>query len=177
MHTQADAVERLDQALQRESAEEARHILHTVKGVAANLGAIGLADAAACLEEALGQGSCPGALRQAFADQLALCMARLEDVFGLPGEGRASESIPEQQVATLAPRQRALLEELSTLLSGCDAAAIDLLADQRQALIAILGSDRYGRLDQHLQQFAFSAALQELHRFLAHQGPAAQAEP
>lgn len=179
VHTQADAVERLDRALQQESTQEARHIVHTVKGVAANLGAVGLADAAACLEDALSQDSCPNALRQAFANQLALCMGRLQEAFGLAGEGKAPEALPapERQAAPLTPQQLALLETLTELLSDSDGEALELLADQRPALIAILGSDRYGRLDQHLQRFAFRAALEELHPFLAHQDPSVQTKP
>lgn len=178
LHTQADALERLDQALRRESPAEARHIAHTVKGVAANLGATALADTAACLEEALMQGNGHGPQRQAFAEQLVLTLSQLEEAFGLSREPGGGDSCPARQAtAPLDPAELGLVQTLASQLASSDGEALDLVSDERQALLAILGADHYGRLHQLLERFAFGAALEELRSSLAPRGTVPAPEP
>ncbi|MEB3167073.1 MAG: response regulator [Cyanobacteriota bacterium] len=162
VHTQADAPERLAAALAADQRTEAERIVHTIKGVAANLGATALADAAACLDAEILRGPAPDALVQQFGHQLALAMTAIEAVLAqeqapLPDSSTTGGSPPPPE--HLSEDQRQLLSRLRQLLTAADGEALDLLERNDAELRSILGQSGYNAFVASLQRFDFAAAL------------------
>ena len=169
-HTQADALQRLDRALAMGELVEAERVVHTVKGVAANLGAVALADAASCLDAELKQGRCPEPLRRQFGQQLERCLARIA---GVCGAAPPAAPTTAPLVVAEAEGQR-LLAELDTLLAAADGDALELIERQRGSLITLLGASAYDAVTAELLRFDFAAArrLLQPHRLGASPSPA-----
>lgn len=164
--TQADALERLDLALAHHDVAEAAHIAHTVKGVSANLGALGLAEAASALDQELRQGSCTATTKHSFAEELQRTMERIQLAFGAldTDEVAAQEMVPA--ATALSDTQRNLLATLNAHLLASDGEAVDLIDLNREALIAILGSSRYNKIAASLAHFNFIDAQIGLWQYL-----------
>ena len=72
--TEADAAQRIGSALAEKDRALAERLAHTVKGVAGNIGASAVQNAAANLEKAI-KGSAPAAEIEAFRASLEECLA------------------------------------------------------------------------------------------------------
>ena len=167
LKTQGDADERLDQALNRGNLQEAEAITHSIKGVAANLGATALADAASCLDAELKQGNCTPANRRHFHRQLMITLDRLrlalesDSMPAVAGEQRGMPKPSGQQpVTSISNEALQLLQRLDHLLTASDGEAVTLVETNREELLSLFGSDTFLRLDQYVQNFEFSDALQ-----------------
>ena len=167
LNTQSDAAERLDQALNRNDLVEAEHIAHTVKGVAANLGATALADAASCLDDDLKQGHCSSGHRRQFREQLSITLERLRQALdmqhspaGGPDPSTTAPATAPRPAESLSDAERQLLQRLEGYLEGSDGEALTLLETERQKLVPILGNQALTRLDASLQNFDFGSALE-----------------
>ncbi len=161
LHTQADAQARLEAALADGDLRLAEHIVHTVKGVAANLGATALADAASCLDVELKQGVCPAPQQHHFADQLQRTLGQLRQVFGTPA-GAADDGVQASESSS--PEQQLLLDELDGYLASADGEALELIEQQRAVLTGLLGSEAYGQMAARITSFDFAGARQVLQR-------------
>ena len=162
LHTQADAADRLATALTAMQLEEAERIVHTIKGVAANLGATALTDAAACLDVELKRGLAPAHLQQQFRAQLSHAMASIQAELGADsstGAGPTSTQVEPLPADQLSNDQQQLLRGFSKLLGEADGEALDVLDQQREQLLIVLGQRRYDAVDASLQRFDFAAAL------------------
>lgn len=163
LDSQADAAERLGVALTQQDYQQAESIVHTLKGVAANLGATDLAEAAACLDAKLKQRSCPKRLRQRFETQLERTLQTLRQAFPEGTDDAVGTAMAPTQAA-LQPEQQELLETLEGFLISNDGEALELVDVQKASLVGILGSEMYNELAQQVQRFAFAAALAVLRR-------------
>ena len=156
---QRDFHDRFRQAFAQGDLPGAIRAAHTLKGVAATIGATALSRAAAELEAACQQGvehERIDAIEGTAAGELDDVLATLTELDG-PGEQRR-EPAPRadpQQVAVLS-------QKLRTLLAGGDIEAIDVLAD----LLAAIGSgqrdDAWHRIASKISAFDFEAALHAL---------------
>ena len=170
VQTQGDAGERLEEYLVRRDLPAAESLVHTVKGVAANLGAVALADAASCLDAELKKGSCPPGLKQHFQDQLRLTLEQISTALALNAaephatSNEAVDDAPAPVSGCLTADQRRLLEHLDVLLHAADGEALDLMERERRELMAVLGQRGYGALTVALMRFDFVAARQALHQ-------------
>lgn len=172
VHTQADADLRLAEALSKPDLHQAEHIVHTVKGVAANLGALALAEAASHLDRELKQGRAPAGLRQGFVDALHHTLAEISAVLvpspqpqgqnqdGEEGGNRPANAPPPHARQPLSPSQVALLERLDALLALADGESLELVEQEQSTLAMVLGSTNLGALEMSLQGFDFSGARQ-----------------
>ena len=124
-------------ALDHGQREEARHLAHSVKGVAGNLGAGVLFEAAADLEELLagpGEGAAPALDR--FSERLTEVLAGLAPL--LAAEVAATEVAPAASGRKVEPTTvLALLEELQSLLDS-DFGAARHCFDRLKPLLASL---------------------------------------
>lgn len=169
--TQGDAGSRLEQALNQKELPEAERIVHTIKGVAANLGATALADAAGCLDSELKQGRWTPTLLHQFNDQLQIALAAISQALednAPASENEDGDSCSEQRTpgssAELGADKIELLHTLEHYLASCDGEALELIANERTRLTAILGSAGYGDVAVHIQNFQFEAARESLLR-------------
>jgi len=165
-NTQADAADQVAAALNGQDAPTARRIAHTVKGVAANLGATALAEAASRLENTLQAGH-PSAddldhFRSTLGETVALIRA-------LPSTGRTLVEIhgegeelsgrgPDGSGEAAMPEPADLVEQLRTLLQAGDGEAIDLVQAHRASLQRLLGGATFRAMESQLEHFAFEAA-------------------
>ncbi|HEY9194212.1 MAG TPA: PAS domain S-box protein [Methyloversatilis sp.] len=139
----------------------ARMAAHTVKGVAATLGAEGLRTDAVDIEKALAAGSQPDAdvLRQ-LADGMQRRFSLLQQAIGaLPdGAGRLEASaVPVIDRALLCRT----MADLEALLEADDMSATALFRERSALLSAALGA-RAAIIGEQIEQFAFDDALASL---------------
>ncbi|MEY5097479.1 MAG: hypothetical protein RJA36_198 [Pseudomonadota bacterium] len=156
---QGDAPQRIGAALAAGEHAEAERAAHTLKGVAAQIGAARLSERALALEQAIRAGE-PLAvlepLQVALAGELQPLLQALARQLGRT-ERAAAEHADQMD---LAPWQ-ALRERLLGLLRQDDTACQQLLAEHEALLRVALGG-RYDAVRQAVERFDFGAALQAL---------------
>jgi polar amino acid transport system substrate-binding protein len=165
VETQFDAMQRIVAAIENNQLETAIREAHTLKGLAGNIGAGGLADSAARVEHLLSLGS-PDGLPQA----LAACTLALDElvpkiVLAMQARSSAAEA-GGAAVAHVAPVDRAYLEaglrELSQLLQQDDAQAVKHLDGIGPVLVAAGQAEHARQLKRMLGQYDFEGALAQL---------------
>jgi two-component system sensor histidine kinase/response regulator len=165
VETQFDAMQRIVAAIENNQLETAIREAHTLKGLAGNIGAGGLADSAARVEHLLSLGSHDG-LPQA----LAACTLALDELVPkivLAMQSRANVAEPGgTAVAHVAPVDLAQLEaglrELSQLLQQDDAQAVKHLDGIGPVLVAAGQAEHARQLKRMLGQYDFEGALAQL---------------
>ena len=162
VETQFDAMQRIVAAIENNQLETAIREAHTLKGLAGNIGAGGLADSAARVEHLLILGSHDG-LPQA----LAACTLALDELVPKIVLAMQSRSnVAEPGNAVVAPVDRAHLEaglrELSQLLQQDDAQAVKHLDGIGPVLVAAGQAEHARQLKRMLGQYDFEGALAQL---------------
>ncbi|MDH6160182.1 response regulator [Janthinobacterium sp. CG_23.4] len=162
VETQFDAMQRIVTAIENNQLETAIREAHTLKGLAGNIGAGGLADSAARVEHLLSLGSHDG-LPQA----LAACTLALDELVPKIVLAMQSRSnVAEPGNAVVAPVERAHLEaglrELSQLLQQDDAQAVRHLDGIAPVLAAAGQAEHARQLKRMLGQYDFEGALAQL---------------
>ena len=162
VETQFDAMLRIAAAIENNQLETAIREAHTLKGLAGNIGAGGLADSAARVEHLLNLGSHDG-LPQA----LAACTLALDELVPkivLAMQSRAAAAEPAGALPLVVDRVRleAGLRELSQLLLQDDAQAVRHLDDFGPVLVAAGQAEHARQLKRMLGQYDFEGALAQL---------------
>ena len=162
VETQFDAMQRIVAAIENNQLETAIREAHTLKGLAGNIGAGGLADSAARVEHLLSLGSHDG-LPQA----LAACTLALDELVPKIVLAMQSRSnVPEPGNAVVAAVDRVHLEaglrELSQLLQQDDAQAVKHLDGIGPLLVAAGQAEHARQLKRMLGQYDFEGALAQL---------------
>jgi CheY-like chemotaxis protein len=165
-NAQADAPERIAAQLQAGERDVAERTAHTVRGVAANLGAGAVQAAAAELELALRKGA-DASHTESLRLQLAAVLAPL--AAGLRAElGQDTPAPAAPTAAAIDPaRLRALVEEMRGYLAEFDSAATDCLERNREAFAAVLPAAEFAAFEQLVQGYAFPDALEKLQPYMA----------
>ncbi|WP_374334409.1 PAS domain S-box protein [Leeia sp.] len=147
---QRDCLFALQSELESGQMADAERRAHTLRGVAATLGADALAEAANTLEQAL------HADQQArVADALHTLAAELKSILHHAAAWLAQQG--DEAEATDVPPETAL-QQLLTLLGECDAQACEMAAGMQDLLRARLGAAGLLKLNQALSRFDFPAA-------------------
>ncbi|ATG89371.1 PAS domain S-box protein [Methylomonas koyamae] len=166
-----DDMKRVVNALLEQRRSDARALAHALKGVAATLGAFGLAAAAGKLDRALHD-----------ERELSACLELVqlcEDELGPLLAGIAALGDTELAPATDAvsgARVEAAIAELRTLLAEDNALACRLARDYAATLAAALGAD-YAEFSRRIDGFDFVAALALLDRIGNQAGPDGESAP
>ncbi len=153
--SEADAVARIRAALAAGDPATALRRAHTLKGVAANLGIVGVQAAAAALEAALKSGAGQAELA-ALPGTLDPVLAGLRPL--LPAAAAQAVADPAAALAG----QRAGLQRLRALLEGDDTAATDLA----ESLAAATGHPALAEVQRLAGDFDFPGALARLDALL-----------
>jgi two-component system sensor histidine kinase/response regulator len=165
VETQFDAMQRIVAAIENNQLETAIREAHTLKGLAGNIGAGGLADSAARVEHLLSLGSHDGLPQALAACTLALDELVPKIVLAMQSRGNAAEA-GGAAVAPVAPVDRAHLEaglrELSQLLLQDDAQAVKHLDGIGPVLVAAGQAEHARQLKRMLGQYDFEGALAQL---------------
>ena len=155
---EAEAGMRIQSALQSGRIEEAERIAHTVKGMAGQIGAENLQDAAHALEQALRTRQVEGLLEgllPAFCSAMSTQVAAISKALG---QLVAAQSDSSANVATLTA-QAAAWQQLVRLLQSDDAKAERLVTEQLTLLTPGL-PDGIEALRQAVRIYDFERALQ-----------------
>ena len=153
----ADDLARIRAALAEGNRDEARRLAHSLKGVAATLGAEPLRVAALTLEMAFKSGADSAVVEAAMADVTPL----LEDMLSglrahfLPMDGAVTSAA---MVRPIDEAGRALLERMKTYLEGDDLRASTLWVEQQESLSELLGPSAT-RIRKALERYDFATAL------------------
>ncbi|AYM79074.1 response regulator [Janthinobacterium agaricidamnosum] len=165
VETQFDAMQRIVAAIENNQLETAIREAHTLKGLAGNIGAGGLADSAARVEHLLSLGSHDGLPQALAACTLALDELVPKIVLAMQSRGNTAEA-GGAVVAHVAPVDRAYLEaglrELSQLLQQDDAQAVKHLDGIGPVLVAAGQAEHARQLKRMLGQYDFEGALAQL---------------
>jgi len=125
--TQADVVERIRSAMEKNDGKTAAREAHTVKGLAGNIGAQPMADRAALVEGLLARGENEGlvAALAAMEVELADLLARIRSAVGEPEQETPAPDVSPESVdrEALAADLRRLAAQLADLDASADAAA------------------------------------------------------
>ncbi|HEU4843707.1 MAG TPA: response regulator [Burkholderiaceae bacterium] len=163
VETQIDAMQRIAEAMDNNDLAAATREAHTVKGLAGNIGAVALADAAARVEQMLAQGAAQGR-----EEAIAAMGQELGELVARVSMALRSTAAPVQPAAPLAPAPAdpaALageVRDMARLLAQDDAAAVKLL-DQVCPMLAAAGQGGPARqLRRLLAQYDFEGALEAL---------------
>lgn len=144
------------EALAAGRIDAAKHLMHTLKGAAATMGATDLCDAAVALERNLRDDVSEETL-SIFLETLQARQIALIDVLGRLPAG----SEDEHKQSFDPERVRTLLGQLEPLLAADDTAACELFENNCSVILAALGRD-VNQLERELAIFDFPAALATL---------------
>ncbi len=155
---QANTAVEIEQALNTDAHPLAQRLTHTIKGVAGNIGAVDVQNAAERLETAIKAGDVEEskALLQPFAEELR----RVLDVLAAVAPQPQSEPVQEHAVESVAPETlQPLLLHLHDLLADDDSEAVDYLAEVWTTLSGACEATMLSQLKRHIDQFRFDDAL------------------
>ena len=156
-NTEADAAQRIASALAGNDRTLAERLAHTVKGVAGNIGAATVQNAAAHLEKAI-KGSAPAAEIEALRVALEECLAPLIHGLQTALEGADGEPAPAADPEEV----KVAVEQLSRYLAESDAAAIDYFESAAPQLRTLFSAPEFEHFAGLIENFAFSEAYVQL---------------
>ena len=163
---QGPAVKEISVALAAGDAALAERSAHTVKGVAANLGAKQVQAAASVLEEVIRHRGSSAEIELALHQLSRVLDPLLEDLKRfLPEPGTATApSVPQPPVEPAATQAAA--EELARLLSDFDSGAVEFIEENRAALGPVFHGEAFAEFEKLVQNYDFAGAesLLSLHR-------------
>ena len=160
---QADAAQRISAALDSNDPLAAELIAHTVKGLAGNIGASGVQEYAAALEQSIKGGLEPpiiAAALKVFTTTLEQALATIKNALADQlSESVAVESADVRDVQPL--KLAAICSSLGDLLKNGDTFAADFMNKNHDLLRAAL-PDVFNQLRSKVDDFDFDAALEIL---------------
>lgn len=152
---------RLDNAQATDDTALMRLEVHTLKGVAANIGAKTLADVAAKLERELTDGN-DIAYRQQLLEQLRSCFSRLKEELDPLMTAQEAASAEAQPVTLDITCVLPLIQRMHALLLEDDGEAVDVLDDLMELLPTGLVDDELHQLKSTLDHYDFPTAITHL---------------
>jgi CheY-like chemotaxis protein len=155
--------EQAAQLLRAGKLADAERLAHSLKGIAASLGARRVADAAGELERVLRRGEPSEAAVECVKRELSPVISGLTDYFA--ADKTVGGPPPPVGAAGQSPRSPPLpewVDELRRLLSDGDVAAQQLWERRGEELKDRLPMQRYGQIRRALENFDFEAALEAL---------------
>jgi len=166
---QGPASAEIEAALARDDTATAERLAHTVRGVAGNLGARRVHEAAAALENAIREKSSPGR-RAPLLEELRTTLSDLVTALGA-ALGDAVPAPEPAPAAALDPgRARPVVEEMLGHLGNFDPAAGDCLEAGRAVFRALLPGEAFAAFESRIAGFEFADAHERLARAAKERG-------
>ncbi len=160
---QASAPAEIHQALETGDRARAERLAHTLKGVAGNLGARRLQEAAGNLEKEIRDGRPVDdieAARQRTGEALEGLLSQLSTAgFPAPSAPATSATAPVDPAAA-----QAAVRDLARLLADFDAGAVELLETREAVLQSLFSATEWPAFQQAVEAYAFEDALGRLNR-------------
>ncbi len=156
----AAASRQIEDMLAKDKKEEARQLLHTIKGVSANLGADTLSKAAKTLEDDIDSGQSIQASYLAFREQLEGAVLAVQRNIRPVGEGGlTSEAGDQELIESHLERLLASLERNELLSDEELSRILDCMATRVSAPLLV-------ELKRHIHDFDFEAAVKTLAKIM-----------
>ena len=169
-HSQRDAAETVMAALAAGRRDEARQRVHTLRGVAGNVGANAVEAAAREVEAALAEGGAPApVLLNELKVALDVAVTAVDARFAAGAWDEASAG-PAEGTRAAAVRPAEAVAHLAVLLSSSSADSVDYFDSTRPALAAVLAPAVLDQLAAQIARYDFEAA----HRSLSTGMPAGE---
>jgi two-component system sensor histidine kinase/response regulator len=162
---QAEVVTQIHAALAKGDLESATRLAHTLKGVAGNIGAGDVQNAAAAVETLLRDRSPADATTQALA-QLSGVLDPLLDRLRTAVEGTTTTTAAAPTFA--ATQTRAVAEQLTKLFVDFDTSAVTFAEENEASLRPAFDAATWEKFLRKTQEFAFADAQSLLDQALAH---------
>ncbi len=163
---QTRAVAEITAALECGDAPLAERAAHTVKGVAANLGAKQVQSAASSLEEIIRHRGGPeetGAALRKLAEVLVPLLASLSEALPAPVSDAPA---PAPSVPVDPAESREAADALLRLLADFDSSAADFIEERRDALFPLLPGGAWSEFRKLVENYDFSTAEERLTKAL-----------
>lgn len=164
---QANAIATIRQALRESDRSTAQRVSHTLKGIAGNIGALPLQNAAAALEKAIKLDAATAEIEELLIsceEIFAKTAGEIQDNKATTKHGRSETRKPQQ--AEVSPTDTTssgrLLKHLQHLLSQSDGESEDYLILHETALTKLLGQEAIDKLRAALSGYDFDQALLHL---------------
>ncbi len=154
---QSDAPGAIRGALDAGDGALAERLAHTLKGVAGNIGAKAVQDAAGQVEQAIHRKSETGDSLRRLEDTLAAVMPPLRAALGAGSAAKVTAA-----VAASVESAQAVLEKLDAYLADSDGEAAEYLVSNADVLRAALGAERFAGVRKAIEEYDFEAALEKL---------------
>ena len=157
--------EQARQLICEKKRDDAQRLAHSLKGVAASLGALRVAAAASDLEQVFRQGEPAEPALESVERELRPVMSGLASHLGVNLTATSSPRVAgrsEQQLSSLPLPE--WVNDLRRLLNDGDIAAQQLWERRGEELKSLLPARTYGHLRRALENFEFEAALEALSR-------------
>jgi HPt (histidine-containing phosphotransfer) domain-containing protein len=162
---QADSVAQIRAALSTHDVESATRLAHTLKGVAGNLGAGKVQNAAAAVETLLRDKSPEQVTSQAL-QKLAGVLDPL--IRGLQASLDMTTTVAATTPTIDVAHTRAIAAQLKKLFADFDTGAVTFVEENQDSLVPAFGAGTWERFLRNTQEFAFADALALLDQMLAH---------
>ncbi len=151
--SQSDVAEQIQQALSRGDSKTAERYAHTLKGVAANIGAEAIQEQAGALEAAIKQGTATDDLlviTRSTMSELLVTLSVLDKSDGEVAVGKQGDI----DIKSLKP----LLQALKQLIEDDDSDAVELLETIKNQMAGVSAIPDISRLDDLLGEYDFEQA-------------------
>ncbi|MBF0438248.1 MAG: response regulator [Magnetococcales bacterium] len=160
---QHHVADEIKEALEENDFNNAVRLVHGIKGVAGNLGAVGLQQASAALETAIRQGDIQQqAICMTLFDELlkpimdALALLKLSD-------WRSPESTPPVNAVVDLTRLKPLLITLATLLEDNISETDKIMEEIKSHMVTSITYNAFLEMQKFIYEYDFQQALQKLH--------------
>jgi two-component system sensor histidine kinase/response regulator len=169
--TREGVVGEIEQALTSDDQGKALNLIHSLKGVAGNLGARALYTCAQALEEAIGTGAPATVQLAAFTEAVRVVVDGMKALLAAEVQKRGERKTRERRKSAspegaipLSDEGRAMLSRLRELLVSCDGEAVEHLEN---SWVKIQGLPGLSQLRSAVQRFEFDEALAVLDASMA----------
>jgi len=153
----AVVTQKIKNALEGSDMETAQRLVHTLKGLAGNLAAYGVHDAAGKLEVALDEGA-------GSEDLLEELGVALEFLPHLPGRLESNKEMPVKERPVDMMEVGRIMGELLWLIKEGNIDAVIRLENLKQCIDTEVFAEEFGELEENLKVYDFENALQSLVR-------------
>jgi len=158
--SQGDAVERIGVALAEQDFTGAGRIMHTIKGVSGNIGAVAAQEQAARLETLVRDNESLAVLQRALQEFDVIIATLIGYIKLIPGI--IETETPVKTTALDRDAFRLVLAKLIDYLVDDDSEAIDYFDSVRDQFRIVCNAVDFALLDKAVHEFEFSQALQQL---------------
>ncbi|WP_182075166.1 response regulator [Deefgea sp. CFH1-16] len=164
--SELDCISRINAAIENNDRATASRYAHTIKGVAANLGATQLAEDAGIIEQFLRTENDRSDLTP-WLIKIESALQSMSNVISNFNNQTNDTNVTKNKARSASPDERILLNELLSLLKQMDCEALEFFEKNRNIFSTIFNNDEFTDLNSTIECCDFSAAHKKLYKLMA----------